>query len=453
MNEITKIHLGRQPFVIAVDAHKALQEYLQEIRRQVDKNSDGVVEEVEMRMAELLAERGISGEKVVLAEDVAYLKEQLGSPRDFKDDDDTVSSKADNGEAEQAPIKRLFRDTEHGMVAGVSSGLANYFGIDAVIIRILFVIATVTGGWGIPLYVVMWLIMPEAKTASERLQMRGKAVTVDSLKEIVDRADVTGAAQRASRNVVTAFEVFAKIILAIVGVGVVLVGVALLAAIGMAGMYALLHDGRMLQGAIEFPLGTSETVAVVAGLGAAAVIVLFLLATGIAMIRRKWLVPGWGVAALCGLFLISIITAGATVPDTVQSVRDRYEANSHVEKRTLPAFEHVRIVRANVDVPVRYEDDADAIKPGTLVIPSKGYDMPSQKGGDAQGRTYYAELRYLGDVPASAIKTSVKDGTLTVDMTGFNPGSDWDCDVMCIGSKDFFTLVIHTPQPLRDAAQ
>src|SRR6185503_18274881 len=113
----------------------------------------------------------------------AYLKQQLGSPSDFKDDDDTEAG-TKVADEQAGSVKRLFRDTEHGMLAGVSSGLSAYFGIDAVIIRILFVLAVVSGGWGVVVYIILWLIMPEAKTASERLQMLGKAVTVDSLKEI-----------------------------------------------------------------------------------------------------------------------------------------------------------------------------------------------------------------------------------------------------------------------------
>ena len=57
MNEITKIHLGRQAFTISVDAYKALQTYLHDIKQQVGGKGKDVVDEVELRMAELLAVR------------------------------------------------------------------------------------------------------------------------------------------------------------------------------------------------------------------------------------------------------------------------------------------------------------------------------------------------------------------------------------------------------------
>jgi hypothetical protein len=136
MNEITKIHLGRQAFTIAVDAHKALQEYLHEIKREVGPRGTDVVDEVELRMAELLAERGVQGDKVVLADDVDYLKEQLGSPKDFKGDDDDMASDQPAEETKQS--KRLFRDPDNALLAGVCAGLAKYFGVDATSAAILW---------------------------------------------------------------------------------------------------------------------------------------------------------------------------------------------------------------------------------------------------------------------------------------------------------------------------
>jgi phage shock protein PspC (stress-responsive transcriptional regulator) len=433
MNEITKIHLGRQPFVMAVDAYKLMQDYLHEIKHQVGKNSGSVLEEVEVRMAELLAERGVTGDKVVLAEDVIHLKEQLGSPSDFKDDgaETDEPSKPDD---QSDPSKRLFRDTEHGMLAGVSSGLAAYFGIDAVIIRLLFIIATVTGGWGVPVYIILWLIVPEAKTASERLQMRGKAVTVDSLKEVVDRADVTGAAQRASRNVGPFIEMLAKIVLIIVGCIFVAVAMMMLVGIAMLGVNALLHNGHLLYGALQFPLGTTETVAMVGGFGVLAASAAFLLATGIAMVRRKWTTPGWATAALAAALLISLVAGGAAAPDTVQDVHSRYEASSHVENRTLPAFAAVRIEDGGTHINVRYE----------------AAEYTQSEAAAADKKDYKVELRYIGDIDTKNLKTTVQNDVLIIDAREFKPTGNWDCAGLCIGEKDYFKVIVHAPQLVKD---
>ena len=134
MNEIKHIHLGRQSFTVSVEAYKELHDYLNEIKAQVGKAAGDVVDEVELRMAELLIERGIAGEKVVLPEDVHYLKEQLGEPHDFKDEDEDTAPEADK--PGEAGTKRLFRDSDNAMFAGVAAGLGAYFGVDAVIIPV-----------------------------------------------------------------------------------------------------------------------------------------------------------------------------------------------------------------------------------------------------------------------------------------------------------------------------
>jgi phage shock protein PspC (stress-responsive transcriptional regulator) len=223
MNEVTKIHLGRQPFTISVAAHKDLRNYLDAIEKQV-KDKD-VIEEIELRMAELLTEHGISSDKVVLAKDIKFLKQQLGNPADFKDNEENDSEEA--GDAEKAPEpKRLFRDTEDAILAGVSSGLARYFGIDAWIIRILFIIGAFTGGWGILVYAVLWLVVPEAKTPSDRLQMAGKPVTIDGIKEVVERADVKGAARRANGTIAPVLNSAFRVMLKIIGIGFIVAGLA-----------------------------------------------------------------------------------------------------------------------------------------------------------------------------------------------------------------------------------
>lgn len=450
MNEITKIHLGRQPFVVAVDAYKHLQEYLLEIKKQAGKNGESVVEEVEARMAELLAERGITGDRVVLLADVAFLKEQLGSPRDFKEDDDDAGAKNEGEQDAQQP-RRLFRDTERGMVAGVSAGLASYLNIDPVIIRILFVVTTLAAGWGILLYIVMWIVMPEAKTASERLQMRGKAVTVDSLKELVDRADVTGAAQRASRSMVTVFETVGKIFAVITGIVLVALAVGLLAGVGTMAAYALLHGGQFVQGAVSFPVGTIETVAAWSGLIIVTAILLIVLFTGMAMIRRKWIVPGWVVAAACGVVLIATVVCGAAMPDTINNVRDRYEANSHTVTRQFVPFDKVRVVEGGTPIAVRYVSDSDAAMPDSEKKACNDTPEATKAALCAKDGRYRTEIRYVGDLPVDDIKTTVQDGTLVVDKTAFQPGDNWDCDVLCIGNRDYFEMVIHTPYTLRQA--
>ncbi|HEX3568492.1 MAG TPA: PspC domain-containing protein [Candidatus Saccharimonadales bacterium] len=410
MNEVKHIHLGREQFVIAVDAHNELRAYVDAIKEQAGDSSQEVVKEVELRMAELLGERGLGGEKVVLAEDVAFLKEQLGEPRDFKDEDGEpsgVKASADEG------TKRLFRDTEHGLIAGVSAGIGAYLGINPAIIRVIFIILTFFSGVGILIYLGLWLTVPEAKTNAERLQMRGKAVTVDSLKEVIDRADVTGAAQRANRTIGHGIEWIAKVILGVIGLAVTLASAAALLWTMAVGMYFLLGQGK-ITGQVLLPVGTHETVALAAGLVSVAIIFLFLLLSGIAMMRRKWSLPGWGVAGLIGIFFVGASLCVALGANSIQDVRNRFDALHHTQTQTVAAFKDVTLTGDNTSF--------------TYVPDTK----------------YAVEVSYLGKTNTPFVGMSESGDMLNIDANKLEQNLR-TCTVFCIYSDSDLRVIIHAP--------
>ena len=310
MNEITKIHLGRQAFTISVDAHKELRAYLEAIKHQVGKQGGDVADEVELRMAELLMERGVTGDKVVLLSDVTFLKEQLGKPGDFKEDNKDEDADQ-SAQTESGGTRRLYRDTKHGMLAGVSSGLGAYFGIDPIIIRIIFVVLTLAYGWGIVLYLLLWLLTPEAKTPSERLQMQGKPVTVDTLKEMVDKADFKSAAERASTTASKALPTVLKGVNALVGVVLTTIGSAILFG-GLSLGAFLLINGAQVNNQVVFPITTQEWVLASCILMTVAIVGLFFLVGGMALIRGKGGLPLWAGIALTTLLFASISIGAAT---------------------------------------------------------------------------------------------------------------------------------------------
>jgi phage shock protein PspC (stress-responsive transcriptional regulator) len=86
---------------------------------------------------------------------------------------------------ENPNLRKLFRDTEHNVIAGVSSGLATYLGISELLIRVLFILATVFFGTGIFIYAILWMIVPEANTITEKMQMRGQAVNLNNIRASV----------------------------------------------------------------------------------------------------------------------------------------------------------------------------------------------------------------------------------------------------------------------------
>ena len=81
----------------------------------------------------------------------------------------------------------MFRNPEDEVVGGVCSGIAAYFGIqDPLWIRILWIFLTLSGGFGIPVYIILWIIVPKAEAASDRLLMRGESINVSNIGKIIE---------------------------------------------------------------------------------------------------------------------------------------------------------------------------------------------------------------------------------------------------------------------------
>ena len=200
MKEITNIHLAKTPFRVEVEAKHALGEYLASIQQRMHAEPEAM-REIEARMVELLAERGVTRDGVVTTEDVTALRGQMGEPREFAseaeagDDDAALRDAAEAALADGAP-KQLMRDTDHALIGGVCAGVAAYFGISPLWIRLLAIVSPfMTFGTALLIYIVMWLSIPPAVTASDKLRMAGKPVTFDSLKKAA--AEPAGGSQAA----------------------------------------------------------------------------------------------------------------------------------------------------------------------------------------------------------------------------------------------------------------
>ena len=181
MKEITRIHLAKTPFSVEVDAKKSLEQYLNSIQKNMHAEPEAM-REIEARMVELLAERGVSKDGVISHDDVLAVQKQMGEPQDFADGE--VPETVDTAETNASkPTKRLMRDPDNAILGGVCAGIAAYWGINPLWVRLLFIFSPfITFGTSLLIYIVLWISMPEAQTAAEKLQMRGEEVTLDSLK-------------------------------------------------------------------------------------------------------------------------------------------------------------------------------------------------------------------------------------------------------------------------------
>lgn len=193
MNEISRIHLARVSYDIDINAKKELEKYLDAVKKSLGKETDAM-EDIEIRMTEILAERGVVKDSVITNSDIEAIVEQLGEPKNFAESN---NESADEN-TEEKSTKKYYRDPEHAALGGVIAGLAAYTGWDVTLLRVLAVIFAIIPSWGtlIIVYIVIWIIAPEAKSVSEKMEMRGEPVNLDSIKESAkkfsDKAEVVG---------------------------------------------------------------------------------------------------------------------------------------------------------------------------------------------------------------------------------------------------------------------
>jgi phage shock protein PspC (stress-responsive transcriptional regulator) len=192
MKKTISIHLGRQQFIIEEDAFSRLNDYLKTLEASFN-NEDGsleIMEDIEMRCAELLSQQTANGQQVVTLKEVDEAIESLGHPDEINEPIDENTAQQTNNfqqtESGSAP-KRLYRDVENGSIAGVCTGLANYLAIDPVIVKIIFILLLFLGFGGLT-YIVLWIVVPNAKTPADKLKMKGQAVTVESIKSEIENA-------------------------------------------------------------------------------------------------------------------------------------------------------------------------------------------------------------------------------------------------------------------------
>lgn len=205
MMETRSISLGNLLFQMELPAYGRLGAYLDALRRAL-RGSDGaedIVKEVEYRMAELFQDALAGASRALQLDDVERVCAQLGNPSDFQEAADTEAAgsgrRRSGDEGQQRGRRRWFRDPDERVLGGVASGIAYRFGVDPIVIRALFIALVVFTGTGFLFYLILAAIMPVAKTASDRLAMKGDPVTLASIIDSMEspiRARGSGQADR-----------------------------------------------------------------------------------------------------------------------------------------------------------------------------------------------------------------------------------------------------------------
>lgn len=190
MKKTLTVNLGGTVFHIDEDAYRLLDNYLSNLRLYFrrQEGAEEIVNDIEIRISELFSEKITAGSQVITIPDVEEVIARMGKPEDFGGGEEGEAKKASSGTTGTSATfrRKLYRNPDDKMLGGVASGLAAYMGWDVTVVRLIMLIVLICGvGSLIPIYIVCWIVIPEAHTAAEKLNMRGEDVTIENIGKTV----------------------------------------------------------------------------------------------------------------------------------------------------------------------------------------------------------------------------------------------------------------------------
>ncbi len=269
MNKTVNINLANTLFHIDDDAYGKLRKYLESIKRSFSgtKGSEEIIADIEARIAELFLEKMESDRQVITVKEVDQVIDVMGQPEDYMVDEDIFEDEPKSAHSEpRTKGKKLYRDVDQKYIGGVCAGLEHYLGIDSLWIRIIFILLAVfTSGFGFIAYILLWILVPEAVTTAQKLDMRGEPVNIsnierkvkegfDDVADKVKSVDYEKVGNRVKSSSKTFFDALGDIILLMFKVIGKLIGIVLI--ITAASSLIALFFGLFTVGvfdAVEFP--------------------------------------------------------------------------------------------------------------------------------------------------------------------------------------------------------
>jgi phage shock protein PspC (stress-responsive transcriptional regulator) len=185
MKITVSINLGGYSFNIDEDAYAELKRYLKnlELHFAGEESSSEILSDIETRMADLFRTKITSYKQVINIEDVGQVISVLGTPEDISDNDGPSA----RDKFSSPGYHRMYRDNEHRIIGGVCSGMGVYWDIDPVIVRVIFIALILAGGIGAIVYLILYIVLPEAKTTAQKIEMKGNPVNIHNIKDSVKK--------------------------------------------------------------------------------------------------------------------------------------------------------------------------------------------------------------------------------------------------------------------------
>lgn len=188
MNKTVNINLANTLFHIDDEAYNKLRRYLESIKRSFSgtAGSDEIIADIEARVAELFLEKMENERQVITQKEVDEVINIMGQPEDYMVDEDIFEDEPRKTHTQSSgKTKKLYRDIDQKYIGGVCAGLEHYLGFDALWIRLIFILLAVFTGFGLIAYILLWILVPEAATTSQKLDMSGEPVNISNIERKV----------------------------------------------------------------------------------------------------------------------------------------------------------------------------------------------------------------------------------------------------------------------------
>lgn len=233
MKKTLTINLNGIVFNIDDDAYETLNAYLNELEKHfADDEREEIIKDIEDRIAELFTER-MHGRNVVDASDVASVIETMGQPNQFDDEAAEPNADAAASKSSQRKFRKFYRDGDDRLIGGVAAGLAAYIGWDTTLVRILLLLLLLfSAGWTLLFYILLWIIVPEAKTTAQRLEMQGIEPNLENIKKYMPKRETIQHVGNRALEVISWILKFAAIFISgCIGIGLFMAVIGIVVAI------------------------------------------------------------------------------------------------------------------------------------------------------------------------------------------------------------------------------
>lgn len=159
MKETVNVNIGSQAFTLDEDAYRVLRSYLDDIRSRLPEYDTETMGDIEVRIAEIFREIVSSPMRVITLDTVRAAMHRMGAPSDFGERRGNTARQED--EEAEPETRKLYRSRTDRSIAGICGGLADFFHVDATVMRLLMLFLIIFGGLSIWAYIILWIIIPE----------------------------------------------------------------------------------------------------------------------------------------------------------------------------------------------------------------------------------------------------------------------------------------------------